>query len=122
MRDGGHHAAGVWHGLRQSYLVAPELRVVPRLPLPVDNLGGDIHAEPPALIKGYLKCGGKLLGAPAWDPDFCTADLPMMLILVGVIGGLLSVGLVGLFIGPVILGISYTLLRAWIDEQDPPAA
>ena len=50
------------------------------------------------------------------------ADLPMMLILVGVIGGLLSVGLVGLFIGPVILGISYTLLRAWIDEQDPPAA
>jgi putative hemolysin len=31
------------------------------------------------LIKGYLKCGGKVLGPPAWDPDFGTADLPMML-------------------------------------------
>jgi putative hemolysin len=79
MRDGGHHAASVWHGLRQSYLVAPELQVLPRLALPVDDLGGDLQAEPPALIKGYLKCGGKLLGAPAWDPDFGTADLPMML-------------------------------------------
>ena len=79
MRDGGHHAASVWHGLRQNYLVAPELQVLPRLALPVDDLGDDRQAEPPALIKGYLKCGGKLLGAPAWDPDFGTADLPMML-------------------------------------------
>jgi putative hemolysin len=31
------------------------------------------------LIKGYLNCGAKILGAPAWDPDFGTADLPMML-------------------------------------------
>ncbi|MBI3366970.1 MAG: ornithine-acyl-ACP acyltransferase, partial [Burkholderiales bacterium] len=35
--------------------------------------------EPPPLIKGYLKCGAQLLGAPAWDPDFGTADLPLML-------------------------------------------
>ena len=32
-----------------------------------------------ALIKGYLRCGAKVLGAPAWDPDFNTADLPMLL-------------------------------------------
>jgi putative hemolysin len=26
-----------------------------------------------------LRCGAKVLGAPAWDPDFHTADLPMLL-------------------------------------------
>jgi predicted PurR-regulated permease PerM len=46
------------------------------------------------------------------------ADLPLALVLVGVIGGLISMGLVGLFIGPVILAVTYTLLLAWIDEQD----
>lgn len=50
------------------------------------------------------------------------ADLPILLILVGVIGGLLTVGLVGLFVGPVILAVSYTLLRAWIEEEDEKAA
>ena len=35
--------------------------------------------DPPALIKGYLRLGAKILGAPAWDPDFNTADLPMMM-------------------------------------------
>ena len=44
------------------------------------------------------------------------ADLPLLLIFAGVIGGLLGFGLVGLFIGPVILAVSYTLLLAWIDE------
>jgi predicted PurR-regulated permease PerM len=47
------------------------------------------------------------------------ADLPLLLIFAGVIGGLLSFGIVGLFIGPVILAVSYTLLRAWIDEGLP---
>ena len=40
------------------------------------------------------------------------ADLPLLLILVGVIGGLVAYGLLGLFVGPVILGIAYTLLAA----------
>jgi putative hemolysin len=31
------------------------------------------------LLKGYLRCGARVLGAPAWDPDFNTADLPVML-------------------------------------------
>ena len=34
--------------------------------------------EPPALIKGYLRMGAKVLGAPAWDPEFNTADLPLL--------------------------------------------
>jgi predicted PurR-regulated permease PerM len=44
------------------------------------------------------------------------ADLPMLLILAGVIGGMLAFGLVGIFVGPVILAVAYTLLDAWIDE------
>ncbi|MFA5170612.1 MAG: AI-2E family transporter YdiK [Sulfuriferula sp.] len=44
------------------------------------------------------------------------ADLPMLLILAGVIGGLLSFGLVGIFVGPVVLAVSYTLLQAWVNE------
>ena len=42
------------------------------------------------------------------------ADLPLLLIFVGVIGGLIAFGLVGIFVGPVILAVSYTLLRAWL--------
>ena len=42
------------------------------------------------------------------------ADLPLLLILVGVIGGLVSFGLIGIFVGPVVLAVSYTLLRAWL--------
>jgi predicted PurR-regulated permease PerM len=45
------------------------------------------------------------------------ADLPLLLIIAGVIGGLLGFGLVGIFIGPVVLAVSYTLLETWIDED-----
>lgn len=79
MRDGGHGAAALWRSLREQHLAAPELRVQPRLPLPVDELDEGGPAVAPPLIKGYLKCGAQLLGAPAWDPDFGTADLPMIL-------------------------------------------
>jgi predicted PurR-regulated permease PerM len=47
-------------------------------------------------------------------------DLPLMLILVGVIGGLVAFGLVGIFIGPVVLAVTYTLLDHWIHEGSPP--
>ena len=46
------------------------------------------------------------------------ADLPLLLIMAGVIGGLLSFGLIGLFVGPVVLAVAYTQLTAWIAEQD----
>jgi predicted PurR-regulated permease PerM len=45
------------------------------------------------------------------------ADLPLLLILVGVIGGLMSFGLVGIFLGPAVLAVTYTLLQAWIAED-----
>lgn len=46
------------------------------------------------------------------------ADLPLLLIFVGVIGGLLAFGLVGIFIGPVVLAVAYTLLQAWIADGE----
>jgi predicted PurR-regulated permease PerM len=42
------------------------------------------------------------------------ADLPLLLIFGGVIGGLLAFGLIGIFVGPVVLAVAYTLLDAWI--------
>jgi len=47
------------------------------------------------------------------------ANLPLLLIFAGVIGGLIAFGLIGLFIGPVLLAVSYTLLAAWIAEESP---
>jgi putative hemolysin len=79
MRDGGHMAASLWQRLRETHLAPIEWQVHPRLPLPVDELRQDLPVEVPALIKGYLRCGANVLGAPAWDPDFNTADLPMMM-------------------------------------------
>jgi putative hemolysin len=49
------------------------------LPLPLLHLRSDLQVSTPSLIKGYLRCGGCVLGPPAWDPQFGTADLPMML-------------------------------------------
>ena len=47
------------------------------------------------------------------------ADLPMLLIFAGVIGGLLAFGIIGLFVGPVVLAVTYTLLKEWVGERDP---
>jgi predicted PurR-regulated permease PerM len=46
------------------------------------------------------------------------ADLPLLLIIAGVIGGLLAFGIVGLFVGPVVLAVAYTLFRQWMRERD----
>ena len=114
LRDGGHSAAKLYLGLRETQLAAPECRVVPKLPLPVERLAAagmtgqtaaaaaaanEIRADTsaaasaaiaampaagavmdmPPLIKGYLRVGAKVAGAPAWDPDFNSADLFMLL-------------------------------------------
>lgn len=48
------------------------------------------------------------------------ANLPILLIFAGVIGGLVAFGIIGLFIGPVVLAVIYTLLQAWVDEGSVP--
>jgi predicted PurR-regulated permease PerM len=45
------------------------------------------------------------------------ADLPLLLIFAGVVGGLIAFGLIGIFVGPVVLAVSYTLLSAWVDDE-----
>ncbi|MFN0303176.1 MAG: AI-2E family transporter YdiK [Burkholderiales bacterium] len=47
------------------------------------------------------------------------ADLPLLLIFAGVIGGLIAFGLVGIFVGPVVLAVTYTLFSAWTAETTP---
>jgi len=44
------------------------------------------------------------------------ADLPLLLIFAGVIGGMLGFGLVGIFVGPVVLAVTYTLMQAWVED------
>jgi len=44
-------------------------------------------------------------------------ELPMLLIIGGVIGGLISFGVVGLFVGPVILAATYTLAKEWVARE-----
>jgi predicted PurR-regulated permease PerM len=46
------------------------------------------------------------------------AELPLLLIFVGVIGGLVAFGLIGIFIGPLVLAVTHTLLRAWLYDGE----
>ena len=45
------------------------------------------------------------------------ANLPLLLIFAGVIGGLFAFGIIGLFVGPVVLAVAYTLLSQWMNER-----
>ena len=78
MADGGHIAANLYSRLGE-HMAPPEYRVFPRHPLPVERLCNGQPAELPPLIKGYLRAGAYVGGEPAWDPDFNTADLLIML-------------------------------------------
>src|SRR5215472_413584 len=48
------------------------------------------------------------------------AHLPLVLLLAGVIGGIIAFGLVGIFLGPVVLAVGYTLLQSWLAEDTIP--
>lgn len=50
-------------------------------------------------------------------------DVPMPVVLIGALGGMASAGMVGLFLGAVILGVGYQIFMDWVDEeQDVPAS
>ena len=48
------------------------------------------------------------------------ADLPLLLIFAGVIGGMISMGIMGIFLGPVILAVTFDLLKEWVEMGDEP--
>nr|WP_218151983.1 GNAT family N-acyltransferase [Nitrosomonas communis] len=75
----GDAAASIWRQVRDQYMVSTHYQVRPRFPLPIDCLDQTLKIDPPTLLKGYLHLGAKVLGGPAWDPHFNTADLPMLL-------------------------------------------
>jgi putative hemolysin len=80
MGDGGHNAASIYTQLlQQGYQSPQEYRVFPHCPLPMKELRRDLNVKYPPLIKGYLRLGAYVCGEPAWDPDFNTADLLVML-------------------------------------------
>ena len=78
MGDGGHNAAAIYNGLT-TQLSPLEYRVFPRCPLPLARLTTEATAELPPLLKGYFRAGAWVCGEPAWDPDFNTADMLMLL-------------------------------------------
>jgi putative hemolysin len=79
MVGGGHAAASIWRQLKAAHLAPIDFHVRPRLPLPVERLDDTLDVQPPALIKGYLRMGAKVMGPPAWNPDFNAADLPLLM-------------------------------------------
>lgn len=81
--DGGANALGVWGELERAHLAPIEYRVFPRDPFPLlSDAGAAACRSPavvPALLKGYLRAGAWIGGEPAWDRDFGTADVFVML-------------------------------------------
>jgi putative hemolysin len=79
MADGGHAAAAAWERLRREHLAPVEYHVFPRCALPLDDLEASARCVIPPLLRGYLRAGAWICGAPAWDPDFHTADFFVLL-------------------------------------------
>ncbi len=78
LADGGRLAASV-RDRTQSNLSSPDYRVFPRLAFPHEQIERLVDAATPPLIRGYLLAGARVCGEPAWDPEFGTADFPMLL-------------------------------------------
>ncbi|MGV7211305.1 GNAT family N-acetyltransferase [Oxalobacteraceae bacterium A2-2] len=79
LADGGHNAVAVYNQLKNSFLAPAEYRVTPHLPFPFAKLEPAQRAQVPALLKGYMRSGAWICGEPAWDPDFESADLFLLL-------------------------------------------
>jgi len=77
--DGGHVAASIYRKLHRLYSAPVEYSVFPRNPLPLHALNQYLDAPIPPLIKGYLRLGAYICGEPAWDAEFNTADLLILL-------------------------------------------
>jgi hypothetical protein len=85
----GHHSntvSDVWQYVSRHYLVSPQWRIKPHPALSIqpaldvkEDYASHFCEHTPPLIKGYLRCGARLLGPPALDAYFNAADFPIML-------------------------------------------
>lgn len=74
--------AAIYQQLAAKYFAPPELHVFPRVGLAGIHdciIDPASQVEIPPLIKGYMRLGAKLCSDPAWDPEFNTADLFLLL-------------------------------------------
>ena len=79
MADGGHNAANLFAQLDPVHMAPAEYRSFPLHGLPFERLTDGQPVLVPPLIKGYLRVGAWVCSEPAWDPDFNTADLLLLL-------------------------------------------
>lgn len=83
LADGGRSAASVYKTVCHNHSGPESWRVMPHRPARLLERFPDVHTCPPAqmppLIKGYLRVGAYICGEPAWDADFNTADLFLLL-------------------------------------------
>jgi len=79
LADGGHNAVAVYQQLVAAHMAPMEYRVTPHLPFPFSKLEAAQKPQVPALLKGYMRSGAWICGEPAWDPDFESADLFLLL-------------------------------------------
>ncbi len=77
--DGGQRAASVYSQLRAKLLSPSHWRVFPHRAFPINARASSESTAIPPLIRGYLQLGAYVCGEPAWDEDFKTADVFMML-------------------------------------------
>ncbi|SMQ20913.1 ornithine-acyl[acyl carrier protein] N-acyltransferase [Streptomyces sp. Ag82_O1-12] len=78
LADGGTLASATWDRVSDKHLAPQEFRVRPLLPW-TPGPAPAARVELPALLRGYLRLGAWVCGAPAHDPDFGVADLYVLL-------------------------------------------
>ncbi|MFI8288149.1 GNAT family N-acetyltransferase [Streptomyces sp. NPDC085614] len=80
LADGGALAAATWDTVRTRHLAPEEYWVTPhRLWTPEATARPEGRVELPPLLRGYLRLGARVCGAPAHDVDFGVADLYVLL-------------------------------------------
>lgn len=80
LNDGGALASATWNTVKDRNLAPEEYWVAPhRLWTPDSETSPAARTELPALLRGYLRLGAWVCGAPAHDPEFGVADLYVLL-------------------------------------------
>ncbi|PCG83267.1 GNAT family N-acetyltransferase [Streptomyces sp. WZ.A104] len=81
LADGGTLAARSWNTVREAHLAPEEHWVTPHRLWDASGHGQATgsRADLPPLLRGYLRLGAWVCGAPAYDPDFNVADLYVLL-------------------------------------------